>query len=271
MAAAHATTNNALGFGVIAGLDPELLAALAPEVAGLGYGSFWINDGGRPEADGLAGLAVVAAAAPTLDLGVGVLPLDRRTPADIARGLAALEGRLDRLRMGVGSGGAKEPLGLVRQGVRDLRLATPQVRIFIAALGPRMSKLAGEIADGVLFNWAVPQRLAEVSRLVAEGEREAGRGPIERWGYVRASVGPDARTRLGEEAQRYTQSPAYGRAFDAMGAAFEDVGVAGPDLASQLVPYRELLDGVVIRALPAEWTLENALEIARAAAPRRRG
>jgi hypothetical protein len=38
----------------------------AVRVAQLGYGSFWINDSGRPDADGLAGLAVVAAAAPGL-------------------------------------------------------------------------------------------------------------------------------------------------------------------------------------------------------------
>ena len=80
-----ATRDSALGFGVVAGLAPHLLAEMAREVERLGYGSFWINDGGRPDADGLAGLAVVAAAVPTLDLGVGVLPLDRWTPAEIAR------------------------------------------------------------------------------------------------------------------------------------------------------------------------------------------
>src|SRR5438270_396291 len=68
-----------LAFGVVAGLEPELLTTLAREVVELGYGGFWINDGGTSQADGLAGLAIVAEAAPTLQLGVGVLPLDRRT------------------------------------------------------------------------------------------------------------------------------------------------------------------------------------------------
>jgi alkanesulfonate monooxygenase SsuD/methylene tetrahydromethanopterin reductase-like flavin-dependent oxidoreductase (luciferase family) len=256
-----------LGFGVIAGLAPDLLAALAPEITALGYGSLWINDSGTTEADGLAGLAVVAAAAPSLDLGVGVLPLDRRSPADIADHVAALGLPLDRLRLGVGSGASKKPLVLVRHGVQDLRLRLPDARIFISALGPWMSRLAGEIADGVLFNWTIPGRLAELSEIVAEGEREARRGPIERWSYVRAAVGPDARDRLGEEARRYAQAPAYGRAFEAAGAPFEDIGITSTDLPSQLAPYREVLDGVVVRALPREWRLDDVLEIARAAAP----
>jgi alkanesulfonate monooxygenase SsuD/methylene tetrahydromethanopterin reductase-like flavin-dependent oxidoreductase (luciferase family) len=257
----------ALGFGVIAGLAPDLLSAIAREVAALGFGSFWINDGGRPDADGLAGLAVVAGAEPTLHLGVGVLPLDRRTPPDIARQIGDLGLPLARLRLGVGSGSAtKGPLALVRHGVRDIRLLVPEARIYIASLGPRMSRLAGEIADGVLFNWAVPERLSEMSQLVAEGEREASRGFIERWAYVRAAVGPDARERLAAEARRYAQSPAYGRAFAAMDRPFEDVGVAALDRSSELAPYREVLDGVVVRALPREWRLDDVLEIARAAA-----
>jgi alkanesulfonate monooxygenase SsuD/methylene tetrahydromethanopterin reductase-like flavin-dependent oxidoreductase (luciferase family) len=256
-----------LGFGVIAGLAPDLLTALAPEIAALGYGSLWINDSGTPEADGLAGLAVVAAAAPSLGLGVGVLPLDRRSPAEIADHVTALALPLDRLRLGVGSGASRKPLVLVRHGVQDLRLRLPDARIFISALGPWMSRLAGEIADGVLFNWTVPKRLAELSEIVAEGERESHRDRIDRWAYVRAAVGPDARDRLAEEARGYAQAPAYARAFEAAGAPFEEVGVTAFDLPSQLAAYREVLDGVVVRALPREWRLDDVLEVARAAAP----
>ena len=258
----------ALGFGVVGGLDRSLLEALAREVASLGYGVFWINDGGRPGADGLAGLAVVAEAAPTLDLGVGVVPLDRRTPADIARRVTELALPLDRLRLGVGSGGARTgTLRLVRDGVGGLRDLLPNARIFISALGPRMSRLAGEVADGVLFNWAVPERLVEVSALVDEGAAAAGRARPERWAYVRAAVGPGARERIAQEARTYARSGPYGRAFEAMGRAWEEFGVADGDLTAQLRPYRAVLDGVVVRALPPEWTLEHALAIARAAAP----
>src|SRR5207302_1016581 len=154
-----------------------------------GFESFWINDSGRPEADGLAGLALVHASAPQLALGVGVLPLDRRNPAEIASEVMRLGLPLDQLRLGVGSGGSKRPLELVRGGVATLREKLPAARIFVGALGPRMSRLAGEVADGVLFNWAVPSRLEVLSAHVAEGEQATGRGPIERWGYVRATAG----------------------------------------------------------------------------------
>ena len=257
----------ALGFGVVAGLPADLLTGLAGAVARLGYGAFWINDSGRADADGLAGLAVVARSAPMLTLGVGVLPLDRRTPAEIAAHVRDLGLPVDRLLLGVGSGGAARPLGLVREGVEALRGLLPDARIVVAALGPRMSHLAGEIADGVLFNWAVPERLHAASALVAEGERAAGRGPIERWAYVRAAVGAGARERLAAEARQYAQFAAYGRAFEAMGVPLERVGIAGEDLRAQLAPYRAILNGVVVRALPVDWSIEEAIAIARAAAP----
>jgi alkanesulfonate monooxygenase SsuD/methylene tetrahydromethanopterin reductase-like flavin-dependent oxidoreductase (luciferase family) len=259
-----------LGFGVVAGLDPALLAPLAVEVAAFGYGAFWINDSGRPDADGLAGLALVDRVAPTLDLGVGVLPLDRRAIPDIAREVRELGLPLDRLRLGVGSGGEMgRPLGLVRDGVAALREQLPGARIFVSALGPKMSRLAGEVADGVLFNWAVPERLALVSGLVEEGARVAGRPPVDRWTYVRAAVGADARDRIEAEGRRYARSGGYAAAFEAMGVPFAEVGVAGDDLRDQLSTYRAVVDGVVVRALPPSWTLEAALAIARAAAPER--
>ncbi len=264
-------TDRALGFGVVAGLPDDLLEAVAKIVADLGYGSFWINDSGRPDADGIAGLAVIARAAPTLDLGVGVLPLDRRDPEAIVASVADHDVPLERLRLGVGSGGSARPLALVRDGVSALRVALPGARIFVSALGPRMSRLAGEIADGVLFNWAVPERLAEVSGLVDEGARALGRRRVERWAYVRAAIGEDARPRLADEAARYATNAAYGRAFEAMGVPFDTVGVGSEDLVgelrSQLAPYRHVLDGVVVRALPRSWTLEDVIPIARAAAP----
>jgi alkanesulfonate monooxygenase SsuD/methylene tetrahydromethanopterin reductase-like flavin-dependent oxidoreductase (luciferase family) len=256
-----------LGFGVIAGLGRDLLEPLAESVWQFGYRSFWINDSARPEADGLAGLALVAdVAPPELELGVGVLPLDRRSPESIFEQVRRLDLPVERLRLGVGSGNARRPLALVRDGVLRLRELLPDARIFVAALGPKMCTLAGEIADGVLFNWAVPRRLERANSWVDDGERTAGRPPVERWSYIRATTGDDARERLGAEARRYARSPAYGRAFDTMHVRYRDVGIAGEDLAAQLVPYRSLLDGAVVRALPVEWDLQHALAIARLAA-----
>jgi alkanesulfonate monooxygenase SsuD/methylene tetrahydromethanopterin reductase-like flavin-dependent oxidoreductase (luciferase family) len=70
------------GLGITAGLDPGLARDLAARCSDLGYSSLWSND--DPTAPGLETLSPFAAAAPQLDLGVGVLPLDRYRPTQIA-------------------------------------------------------------------------------------------------------------------------------------------------------------------------------------------
>ncbi|MCL2585144.1 MAG: LLM class flavin-dependent oxidoreductase, partial [Streptosporangiales bacterium] len=45
----------------------------------------------------------------------------------------------------------------------------PSAPVFLAALGPQMLRLAGETADGVLLNWATPDRIAESRKRVDEG------------------------------------------------------------------------------------------------------
>lgn len=258
----------ALGFGVTAGYGAEILEPLAVELARLGYESAWSNDTARPGSDGLADLATMHRVAPGLRLGVGVVPLDRR-PADvIAADVERLGLPLDRLRLGVGSGSeAKRPLALVREGVGALRDRLPTVRIFVAALGPRMTDLAAEIADGVLFNWATPERLATARARLETSARRAGRDPseIQVWSYVRTAVGAHARERLGREAERYAEGAAYGRQFREMGVPFDRVGLAGDDVPAQLAPYRDVLDGAVVRALPAEPTFDALVDIARRA------
>src|SRR5439155_7098144 len=118
----------------------------------LGYGSFWLNHPGRT--DGVAGLAVAAAATEQIDLGVGVVPLTVRPAEDIVDVVRAAALPLDRLLLGVGSQNP-QALSRVREGVATLR-ARLSCRVVAAALGPRMCRLAGELADGVLFNWLTP-------------------------------------------------------------------------------------------------------------------
>src|SRR5204863_1992373 len=79
----------ARGFGVAAGLDPGVVQALGGHCAARGYRSLWSND--HPMASGLETAAQFAAAAPALDVGVAVLPLDRHEPAEIAGRMAELE------------------------------------------------------------------------------------------------------------------------------------------------------------------------------------
>ena len=55
---------SSLGFGVAAGLDPEVATPLAARCAELGYGSMWSND--HPAASGLETLAAFAVGSETV-------------------------------------------------------------------------------------------------------------------------------------------------------------------------------------------------------------
>jgi alkanesulfonate monooxygenase SsuD/methylene tetrahydromethanopterin reductase-like flavin-dependent oxidoreductase (luciferase family) len=68
------------------------------------------------------------------------------------------------------------------------------VRVYLAALGPEMLELAGEIADGVLLNWIPPEAVpASISHLET-GARRAGRTleGFEIASFVRTCVTDDA-------------------------------------------------------------------------------
>lgn len=255
-----------LGFGVAATLGTDVAAAVAPEVERLGYGSFWTNDGaGGP---GLPLLAAAQHATRRVGAGIGVIPCDLRSAAQIARAMADLAIDPPRAILGLGSGRAEHPVEAVRRAVAELRaLVPPGTRVAVAALGPRMCRLAGEIADVVLLNWMTPGRIRWARERIAEGARRSGRaaGPIVA-SYVRVALGADAAERLAAEAGRYARIAAYGRSFAGMAVDPGTVGIAAarPDeVASALQAYRAVLDETVIRALPAANDASSVLEIAR--------
>src|SRR6201981_440837 len=105
----------ARGFGVAAGLHPEVARPLAARCAGLGYDSVWSND--HPGAKGLETLAEFAAAAPELELGVAVIALDRTPPAEIAADVARLDLDREKLWLGVGAGFSEKTLTRMREAL----------------------------------------------------------------------------------------------------------------------------------------------------------
>src|SRR4051794_12575434 len=99
--ALHGGQGMSRGFGVAAGLDPEVARPLAARCTELGYDSLWSND--HPGAKGLETLAEFAAAAPAVDLGVAVIALDRTPPEEIAADIERLGLDASRLWLGVGA------------------------------------------------------------------------------------------------------------------------------------------------------------------------
>lgn len=258
------------GFGVAAGLDPEVAAELARRCEKLDYGSLWSND--HPGSSGLETAAVFHEAAPALEVGVAVLALDRHDPESVAA--KADEEGLDpgRLWIGIGAGFTKRPLQVVREGLKQLRAVLPaSARIAVAAMGPKMCALAGAEADGVFLNWPTPEWAAWARERVREGAREAGREMMPAiFSYVRVAVGDDAAERLLKEESFYRQlHQGYIRHFETIAAEPGTVGIAArnpADVPALLAPYEEAIDYVVVRAL-ASANVEDLGAVAEAAAP----
>jgi alkanesulfonate monooxygenase SsuD/methylene tetrahydromethanopterin reductase-like flavin-dependent oxidoreductase (luciferase family) len=257
------------GFAIPATGDLERAQQIALRVEQLGFSSIWSND--TPGADGVSTAAAMADATEHISVGVGVVAADRRPPEEIELSIRELEIPLDRLVLGVGAGSSGTPIRTVREAVAALRnLLGPEPRIAVAAMGPRMCRLAGEIADTVLFNWMVPERVVWAKARVAEGAARSGREDVPRTAcYVRCAIADRAQDRLAKEAAKYNTYPAYTRHFRAMGVPLETVGVTGPEegFNSRLADYDRVLEEVVVRALPASESVASTLAVAEASAP----
>jgi 5,10-methylenetetrahydromethanopterin reductase len=89
-------------------------------------------------------------------------------------------------------------------GVADL----PPAPVYLAALGPQMLRLAGEVADGVLLNWATPEHIAGSRALIDEGSARVGRdqASVPMTMYIRVCIDDDvpaARQALGAQVLGY--------------------------------------------------------------------
>ena len=99
----------------------------------------------------------------------------------------------------------------------------------LAALGPQMLRLAGEISDGALLNWATPERIAVSRELVDAGAARAGRDPgsVPLTMYIRVCIDDDvaaARRAFGTQVLGYAmghpgipQNEGYRGLFGQMG------------------------------------------------------
>jgi alkanesulfonate monooxygenase SsuD/methylene tetrahydromethanopterin reductase-like flavin-dependent oxidoreductase (luciferase family) len=256
------------GFALFAGIAPDVIRGSAREAEALGYDSFWVNHPGP--VDGLASLAHAARETRRLALGVGVIPLHTRGPEAIVEGVKAQALPLDRLLLGVGSPNPKS-LERVRSGVAALR-AGVKTRVIVAALGPKMCHLAGEVADGVLFNWLTPAYARTASEWVRAGAAAAKRTPPRTYAYVRLAVGDAAMGRLQDESDRYAAIPAYAAHFQRMNTRPIDTAIAAKDadgVRAAVAAWQGAVDEVVFRAITAKDTAEDTLALVRAAAPRR--
>ncbi|HEX5465520.1 MAG TPA: LLM class flavin-dependent oxidoreductase [Candidatus Limnocylindrales bacterium] len=203
-----------LGFNVDRSLaaDVGALVELGRQAVERGYDSVWVAARSYdPFQISLAIEALARRAGRPVELGIPVVPATAwASPVDLARAAATTaELTGGRFLLGVGVGHPNSPAsdqdererrpiafarryltairGLLRgervdEPLLGLAGATigwtpPPVPLLLGALGPRMLRLSGEAADGVVLNWASPAYVAQAADLVRGGARKAGRDP----------------------------------------------------------------------------------------------
>jgi probable F420-dependent oxidoreductase len=134
-------------FGIATGLDSSthsLQAARAAEE--LGYPTIWLSGGPLP---GLQTIVDLVDATSSINFVSGILAVDKYSAADVSTTYSALEASAPG-RFTVGLGGAHGAKPLQTLGAYLDEVDVPTDRIVLAALGPRMLKLARDRSAGAL-------------------------------------------------------------------------------------------------------------------------
>jgi len=235
--------------------------AIAREAEQRGYRTAWVGEASGSEAIVLSTL--IATHTQTLKIANGVIPVQTRTPIVYGQAAATLA-HLAPGRFALGLGLSSEIIvgqwhGLpfspsiqqMREAVQIIRMAaagervnfegkfyrlknfrlaipapSPPPRIYLAALGPRMCELAGEVADGVLLNWIPPSAVPASLRHVEAGAKRARRNlaDVDVAVYVRTCVTDEpepVRESLARDITGYAIVSVYARFFEECGFAEE--------------------------------------------------
>ncbi|GAA3103908.1 TIGR03564 family F420-dependent LLM class oxidoreductase [Streptosporangium carneum] len=249
---------------------PDALGKLREQIeraAEDGFSSAWMSN--IFGLDALTALAVAGSGTPGIELGTAVVPTYPRHPAVLAQQALTADAALGgRLALGIGlshqvviegvygysfdrpARHMREYLSVLVPLVRgeqvafegetlraQIGLATPrtgELPVLIAALAPRMLRLAGELADGTVLWMTGPRTVAEhIVPAVTEAARAAGRPaprvvcalPIQVTDDVEA-----ARARAAEVYEFYGQLPSYRAMLDREGAKDPaDVAIIGDE------------------------------------------
>jgi alkanesulfonate monooxygenase SsuD/methylene tetrahydromethanopterin reductase-like flavin-dependent oxidoreductase (luciferase family) len=225
------------------------IVELSPLIEQAGFGAFW--KGESNSTDPLILLSGIAARTKKLKLGTAIYHIYGRSPVTLGVQSATLQDLSDgRLLLGLGvanktiaawHGGtfdrplrrAREYIDIVRQTAAGERVeyqgevystgqrfqlswkpSHPSFPMYLAGLGPQMTKLVGQISDGVFINMAIPSTIRDIASRVRAGAVEAGRDPnkLEIITKVRVSLHPDravARSRLRQVLTFYNIADHY--------------------------------------------------------------
>ncbi len=244
-----------------AGLPARDFIGAAREAEARGYHTAWTGEASGADAITLS--ALVLGGTERLRMATGVLPVQTRTPVLLGLTAATLNraapGRFalglglssrtvvegwNGLRFSPALAQIREAVTIIRavasgervnfEGtfyrVKNFRMTAPPPaqppRIVLAALGPEMLELAGEIADGVLLNWIPPATVpASIAHLHA-GAKRAGRtlADFEIGSFIRVCATDDpapVREHLARDITGYVTVDVYASFFRTAGFGAE--------------------------------------------------
>jgi probable F420-dependent oxidoreductase len=149
----------------------QVTAPLAAEVEQSGFGALWL--GSSPDGD-LAQVDELLGATSTLTLGTSIVNMWKDDPHDVARSFARVQARYPgRFVLGVGAGHREatrqygQPYQTLAAYVDILRgEGVPQEALVLAALGPKVLRLAGERAAGAIPYLVPPEHTRQAREIL---------------------------------------------------------------------------------------------------------
>ena len=241
--------------------DPATLAELSRLSEDAGFDVIWLADSQSLFREVFTSLAVCLSNTREIACGPCVINPATRHPAVAASAIATLyESSGGRAVLGLGSGDSailnlglrpskvaevREYLialrALLEEGSAEyqgrpclLRWFKKRLPLFLSAEGPRMLRLAGELADGVIVGTGfTPEMVRDAVAWIEEGARAAGRSleEIDIWWFAKVPGHED-----GERAREEIRAGLAGNAHHAFAFTLEGKNVP-PELAE---PIREL-------------------------------
>jgi alkanesulfonate monooxygenase SsuD/methylene tetrahydromethanopterin reductase-like flavin-dependent oxidoreductase (luciferase family) len=241
-----------IGFAIQVGAPESAVRSAAVAAQRVGFDSFWTNN--PPGKDGVGLIAVAARVTDSIALGTAVVPISHNQPAELRARLDALALPRSRYRLGLGSGAGPDAVRRMREALGELRPSG--FPLAVGALGPRMLRLGGEAADGVVLSTLTPAYARKSAGLVREASERAGRPTPPVLAVVVIGYGPGAGERVEGAARFMATLPQCQAHFARMGATARDtyaIAQGAEALAATLASWRDIVDEVIVTPmLPPE-------------------
>jgi len=232
----------ALAFATLPDCPPATLIDWTKSAEDAGMAGVFITEAGN---DSLACSLALALNTRRIMLGTAITNIYLRHPMLLANEAAAVQEYTGgRFMLGLGTGHREmnsvlkiemgNPMDKMRETVSALRKpleagttgpkVTKKLPIYLAGVSAPMVRLAGEIGDGVIFNFFPPSRVKQALGELAEGARKANRDPrqVEPTLFATAFISDDleaARRPARKLLSRYGALRFYGNMM--AGAGFE--------------------------------------------------